>query len=50
MLALDSLRIDGVRTTIPLQRRLLADEGFRAGDYDVDHLASGIPTGRTGGG
>ncbi len=38
--ALDSLELGGIRTTIGLHRRILADAGFRAGRYDVDHLAS----------
>jgi acetyl-CoA carboxylase biotin carboxylase subunit len=37
--ALGSLRIDGVKTTIPLHRRLLDDAAFARGDYDVDLLA-----------
>jgi acetyl-CoA carboxylase biotin carboxylase subunit len=41
--ALRSMRIEGVRTTIPLHLRLLRDESFRAGRYDVNFLeASGL--------
>jgi acetyl-CoA carboxylase biotin carboxylase subunit len=36
--ALRSMRIDGVRTTIPLHLRLLEHEGFREGRYDVNFL------------
>jgi acetyl-CoA carboxylase biotin carboxylase subunit len=36
--ALRSLRIEGVRTTIPLHLRLLQDEAFRAARYDVNFL------------
>ena len=36
--ALESLRIEGVKTTIPLHLDLLEDEQFRAGDYDVEFL------------
>jgi acetyl-CoA carboxylase biotin carboxylase subunit len=37
--ALRSLRIEGIKTTIPLHLRLLDDEAFARGDYDVQHLA-----------
>ena len=37
--ALDSLRIEGVRTTLPFHRRVLDDPGFRRGDYDLGFLA-----------
>jgi len=37
--ALRSLRIVGIATTIPLHLRLLDDEAFVRGDYDVQHLA-----------
>lgn len=37
--ALGSLRIEGVKTTIPLHLRLLDDAAFIRGDYDVQHLA-----------
>jgi acetyl-CoA carboxylase biotin carboxylase subunit len=36
--ALRSLRIDGVRTTVPLHLRLLDNAEFRAGRYDVNFL------------
>ena len=36
--ALSTLRIDGVRTTIPFHLRLLAHADFRAARYDVDFL------------
>ena len=36
--ALGSLRIDGVRTTIPLHRTILEHPGFVGGDYDVQFL------------
>ena len=36
--ALDALRIEGVRTTIDLHRRILADSAFRAGRYDLTRL------------
>jgi len=37
--ALGSLEIGGIRTTIPFHLRMLDDPGFRAGEYDIDHLA-----------
>jgi len=36
--ALASLIIEGVKTTIPFHLRLLADDDFRAGRYDVNFL------------
>jgi acetyl-CoA carboxylase biotin carboxylase subunit len=36
--ALNSLTIEGVRTTIPFHLRLLANDDFRAGRYDVNFL------------
>jgi acetyl-CoA carboxylase biotin carboxylase subunit len=47
--ALESLLIEGVCTTIPLHRRILADAAFREGRYDVGFLersgALGTPRG-----
>jgi acetyl-CoA carboxylase biotin carboxylase subunit len=37
--ALGALRIEGVKTTVPLHLRILADPEFRAGRYDVGFLA-----------
>jgi acetyl-CoA carboxylase biotin carboxylase subunit len=37
--ALQSLRVAGIATTIPLHLRLLDDDAFARGDYDVQHLA-----------
>jgi acetyl-CoA carboxylase biotin carboxylase subunit len=37
--ALRSLRVEGIKTTIRLHLRLLDDEAFARGDYDVQHLA-----------
>jgi acetyl-CoA carboxylase biotin carboxylase subunit len=37
--ALRSLRVVGIATTIPLHLRLLGDESFVRGEYDVQHLA-----------
>jgi acetyl-CoA carboxylase biotin carboxylase subunit len=37
--ALGSMRIEGIKTTIPLHRRLLDDALFERGDYDVSLLA-----------
>ena len=36
--ALGSLRVDGIKTTISLHRRLVDDAGFACGAYDVAHL------------
>jgi acetyl-CoA carboxylase biotin carboxylase subunit len=36
--ALNSLGVDGLRTTIPLHLRVLDDPGFRSGRYDVNYL------------
>jgi acetyl-CoA carboxylase biotin carboxylase subunit len=36
--ALDSMVVQGVHTTIGLQRKILNDPTFRKGDYDVDWL------------
>jgi acetyl-CoA carboxylase biotin carboxylase subunit len=47
--ALASLVVEGVRTTIPLHRRILADAAFGAGRYDIGFLErSGVlEVGRT---
>ena len=37
--ALDAMRIEGVRTTIELHRRILDDADFVRGSYDVDFLS-----------
>jgi acetyl-CoA carboxylase biotin carboxylase subunit len=37
--ALDSMTVEGVHTTIELQRSILNDPAFRKGEYDVDWLA-----------
>jgi len=36
--ALASLRIEGVKTTVELHRRILQDAAFRAGSYDLNRL------------
>jgi len=36
--ALTSLRLDGIKTTIPLHARILDDPDFIAGTYDVSFL------------
>jgi len=35
---LSEARIEGVSTTIPLHLKVLADEGFRSGDYDTSSI------------
>jgi acetyl-CoA carboxylase biotin carboxylase subunit len=37
--ALEALKLDGVRTTIPLHLRLLEAPEFRDGRYDINYLA-----------
>ena len=36
--ALEQLEVGGRQTTAPLQARLLRDEGFRSGAFDIDYL------------
>ena len=36
--ALDEFAVIGIETTLPLHRRIVADAGFRAGDYDIHWL------------
>jgi acetyl-CoA carboxylase biotin carboxylase subunit len=36
--ALDEFVISGIKTVIPLHKRILADPGFRAGDYTIHWL------------
>jgi acetyl/propionyl-CoA carboxylase alpha subunit len=36
--ALDELRVEGIRTTVPLYKALLADEDFIAGRLDIEML------------
>jgi acetyl-CoA carboxylase biotin carboxylase subunit len=40
--ALGEFLIEGVKTTIPLHTRLLADARFVAGDYSTTFLESGL--------
>ena len=45
--ALDAVRIEGIRTTVPLHRRIIRDPGFAAGDYDVTIIERlGVTAGR----
>ncbi|HCJ10297.1 MAG TPA: acetyl-CoA carboxylase biotin carboxylase subunit [Clostridiales bacterium] len=41
--ALAEMRVEGIKTTIPLYRRLLQDEEFVAGDYHTQWLRSRVP-------
>jgi acetyl-CoA carboxylase biotin carboxylase subunit len=43
--ALDELRIEGIRTTVPLYRALLADADFRAGRLDIGMLDRKLASG-----
>jgi acetyl-CoA carboxylase biotin carboxylase subunit len=36
--ALGETRVEGIRTNLPLHRRLVADRGFAAGGVDIHHL------------
>jgi acetyl-CoA carboxylase biotin carboxylase subunit len=36
--ALSELRVDGIRTNVPLHQAILADPTFRRGGYDIHHL------------
>ncbi|GGH07106.1 acetyl-CoA carboxylase biotin carboxylase subunit [Alsobacter metallidurans] len=36
--ALSEMRVDGIKTNLPLHRRILADPGFTAGGVDIHHL------------
>ena len=36
---LSRFRLEGIRTTVPLHLRLLGDEAFRSGKYDLDVLS-----------
>ncbi len=36
--ALEMFMIEGIKTSLPLHRRILADEGFAAGNYDTHFL------------
>jgi len=40
--ALATLRIEGVRTTVPFHRRVLEDPGFQRGEYDLGFLARAV--------
>jgi len=36
--ALQEMVIDGIKTNIPLQARLMADPGFAEGGFDIHYL------------
>ncbi len=46
--ALAETRIDGIRTTVPLYRELLADADFRAGRLDIEMLDRKLENGELG--
>jgi acetyl-CoA carboxylase biotin carboxylase subunit len=46
--ALGELRIEGIRTTVPLFRALLADDDFRAGRLDIGMLDRKLAAGELG--
>ncbi len=41
--ALEMFTIDGIRTSIPLHRKIMADADFRAGDFDTHFLERWAP-------
>jgi len=41
--ALEMFTIDGIRTSIPLHRKIVADADFRAGDFDTHFLERWVP-------
>jgi acetyl-CoA carboxylase, biotin carboxylase subunit len=41
--ALQELRIEGIKTTIPFHLRMLDDPGFRAGTYHTEYLDQTSP-------
>ena len=43
--ALGEFVISGIKTVIPLHQRILADPGFRAGDYTIHWLESFVAPG-----
>src|SRR5206468_321920 len=43
--ALAELRIEGIRTTVPLYRALLADPDFRSGNLDIGMLDRKLASG-----
>ena len=36
--ALSEMVVDGIRTNIPLQQRIMADQGFQAGGQNIHYL------------
>ena len=36
--ALDELVVDGIKTNVPLQQRIMADENFYAGGTNIHYL------------
>ena len=47
--ALDEMRIDGIKTTLPLFRELVDDEDFRSGTLDIGMLDRKLESGELGG-
>jgi acetyl-CoA carboxylase biotin carboxylase subunit len=43
--ALDEIRIEGIRTTVPLFKALLADDDFRSGEMDITMLDRKLESG-----
>ena len=46
-LALAEMRVEGIRTNVPLHQSVLEDDGFRAGGVDIHHLERWLAARRT---
>ena len=44
--ALEMFIVEGIFTTIPLHRRILADENFRAGNFDTGFIERFLAAGK----
>ena len=40
--ALGEVIIDGIRTNIPLHRRIISDHGFKSAEFDIHYLEKNI--------
>ncbi len=40
--SLEEMVVDGVKTNIPLHRRILSDPGFRNAHFNIHHLEKSI--------
>jgi acetyl-CoA carboxylase biotin carboxylase subunit len=46
--ALDMCIVEGIHTTIPLHKRILADADFRAGKFDTNFIQRFMPREKSG--